>query len=309
MPRVNQPPTRETRWGSVRRGSPGSIATHGALLGAIALLGCAAPLERPPARPAAPRASGPAAAPQRFSESPHLELGLPRDADPSDDHVMDKGQYVVGYSDARRVPMWVAWRVTRDDLGTEDRADDFRADESLPATFFRVVPAAYAGSGFDRGHLCPSAHRTASREANSLTFLMTNMQPQAHALNAGPWKSLETRERRLAEEGKTVFVVAGGIFGPEPPKIGPEIHVPAQGYRITVVLEPGQGRADVTAETELVAAVLPNGPEARGKKWRELTTSVDEIERQTGYDFLSKLGDEVERALEARRLPGGDGDE
>lgn len=213
---------------------------------------------------------------------------------------MDKGQYVLGYSDARRVPTWVAWRLTRADLGAEDRADDFRADDALPAAFFKVGPSAYEGSGYDRGHMCPSAHRTASRAANSLTFLMTNMQPQSHALNAGPWKSLESRERRLAEDGKVVFVIAGGIFAPDPPKIGPGIHVPASGYRITVVLEPGEGHVDVTPETDLVASILPNSSEAKGRKWSELTTSVDQIEQQTGYDFLSKLSDDVENALEAR---------
>jgi len=42
---------------------------------------------------------------------------------------------------------------------------------------------------------------------------MTNIQPQLHSLNAGPWKSLETWERKLVSDaGKELYIVAGGMF-------------------------------------------------------------------------------------------------
>ena len=48
----------------------------------------------------------------------------------------------------------------------------------------------YSGSGFDRGHNCPSADRTGSTADNTATFLMTNMMPQAPTNNQQTWAHL-----------------------------------------------------------------------------------------------------------------------
>ena len=42
-----------------------------------------------------------------------------------------------------------------------------------------VSSTSYSGSGFDRGHNCPSADRTGSVADNTATFLISNMMPQA----------------------------------------------------------------------------------------------------------------------------------
>ncbi len=246
----------------------------------------------------------PKAEKQRIEASPHVALGIPVDGDSSNDYLMDKGSYVLSYDDALHDPRWVAWRLTSADLGDEDRSDDFRADDELPAAFLKIGPKDYAHSGFDRGHMCPSAHRTNDHEQNSLTFLMTNMQPQVHALNAGPWKSLETYERQRALEGKVLFVVAGGLFGPEPKRIGPGIAVPRACFRITVVLGAGEGPSDVTDSTPVLGAIFTNDDSAKGHDWEEFRVPIDEIEQRTGYDFLSRLEDGVEARLEARAPAG-----
>lgn len=213
---------------------------------------------------------------------------------------MDKGAFVLSYNDARHQPNWVAWRLTTEDLGDEDRANNFRTDPDLPTEFLKIKPSDYERAGYDRGHMCPSAHRTATRDANSLTFLMTNMQPQVHALNAGPWKSLETYERELAGEGKVVFIVAGGIFATQPARIGPGIAVPQASFRVTVSLESGQGLKEVRVDSAAIGAIMPNDSSAKGHKWEEFRVAIDEVERKTGYDFLSQLEDGIEAALEAR---------
>jgi endonuclease G len=231
---------------------------------------------------------------------------MPTDADPSDDFIMDKGAYVLSYNRTRGLANWVAWRLTADDLGTEERADDFRADDQLPPDFYRVLPSDYARSGYDRGHMCPSSHRTKDAASNSLTFSMTNMQPQVHSLNAGPWKSLETYERELAGKlGKDVYVIAGGVFTTGPKTIGQGVAVPRSNYRITVVIPHGLGPADVTAATPVYAVEMPNDASAKGHKWAEFSVSVDEIEQDTGYNFLSALPDTVEDGVEATNPTGG----
>jgi endonuclease G len=234
-------------------------------------------------------------------KSPNVMLGVPTDADPSDDFVMDKREFVVSYNRRRNQANWVAWRVTADDLGLEGRSEAFRADQELPSDFSRVGPNEYKGSAYDRGHLCPSSHRTKDHQANALTFLMTNMQPQVHTLNAGPWKSLETYERDLAaEQGKDVYVVAGALFAASPATIGNGVTVPRATFRVTVVLPHGAGLHDVTASTPVYAIEMPNDNSVRGRKWPEFRTAVDNLERDSGYDFLAALPDDIEAQVEAR---------
>jgi endonuclease G len=238
-----------------------------------------------------------------IAASMHLALGLPTDGDASDDVLLDHRYFVVSYNPRRRVPNWVAWRLEAADLGPAVRKDDFHPDQLLPPPLYRVGPDDYRGSGFDRGHMCPSADRTSTPEANSATFVMTNMQPQRHELNAGPWEELETFERQLATQNRRVFIVAGGLFDAAPATIGPAIAVPRANYKILVVLGPGEGAAAVDASTRVYAVVMPNATTAATTHWPQYLATVDEIERDSGYDFLTAVPAAVADPLEARTAP------
>jgi endonuclease G len=272
-----------------RSGRWALVAAVGALM-----LGCGSR----PARPA-----GVVAVETGIAGSIHVALGLPVDADPSDDVMLDHGEFIVSYNPSRLEPNWVAWRLVAEDLGTAHRSNDFHKDERLPTDRLRVDPMDYRGSGYDRGHLCPSADRTSSVAANRTTFVMTNIQPQTHALNAGPWERLETYERALAVQGRQIFIVAGGLFSaavaPQK-KIGPGIAVPTASFKVLVVLEAGQGPADVTDGTSVYAVIMPNTVATAGTRWPQYLVSVDEVERQSGYNFLSRVPEAVQTIVESR---------
>lgn len=284
------------------------------LIGALTLVlaGCSATAHRASVPPGS---TGPAAGDASHAKRPaaeakvgahgdgkraasvHLRFGAPVDGDPSDDVVLDETYFVLSYNPGLRVANWVSWRLTREDLGAHDRTDKFHADPLLPTGLQPVKEGDYAGAPFHRGHMCPSSHRTASRAANIATFVMTNMQPQVGTVNSGAWRMVEDYERRLAADGgKTLHIVAGGIFDAEPRRIGPGVAVPGASYRITVVLDRATDK--VTKGTLAYAVAMPNSDEVKGHKWTEYVTSIDEVERRTGYDYLSKLPDEVERSLE-----------
>ncbi|HEX2674563.1 MAG TPA: DNA/RNA non-specific endonuclease, partial [Polyangiaceae bacterium] len=237
----------------------------------VTLLQCAALPARPPsASPSEPHASASSAPPNGatrpaprgteacVSGSVHVALGTPRDADPSDEYYIDERSFVLSYSPEKRVPNWVAWRLDRQHLGQVRRTNDFRADLALPARFYRVQESDYAHSGYDRGHLCPSGDRKDSVEDNSQTFLFTNIVPQLHELNAGPWEKLESYARARAQTGALLYLVAGGLFSAPFPTIGNGVAVPAANFKIMVVLSPGQGVTDVDEHTELLAVLMPN---------------------------------------------------
>jgi endonuclease G len=143
--------------------------------------------------------------------SRHLTMGNPSNASASPtNYLLTKGQYVLSYNNNRRTPNWVSWQLNNGWLGSVPRQDDFRADTFLPAGFYRVKSNDYVNSGLDRGHMVPSADRTATRASNSATFLMTNMIPQAPDNNQGPWAELEDYSRTLVLQGKELYIIAGG---------------------------------------------------------------------------------------------------
>ena len=234
----------------------------------------------------------------------HLALGEPRDLDPSDDVVVDHGVFVVSYNPTKLVPNWVAWRLVAEDLGAVERSNRFHADPMLPANMPGPRPRDYTRSGYDRGHMCPSGDRTASSTANDETFVMTNMEPQLHALNVGPWKGLEEFERRLARDGKQVFVVAGGIFDSASAILAGREAVPRATFKVIVVLDRGAGAGAVSDRTTTYAVIMPNSTAVSGTRWSQYLVSIDEVERQSGYDFLSGVPEAIQRVIEASPASG-----
>jgi endonuclease G len=277
--------------------------------GLVACGGAAAPL--PPQQPetALPLPTGSPTAnfrerqpPSRSIESSvHVAMGIPKDSDDSDDYLMDKVEYVTSYNSKLNVPNWASWRLDAQDVGAVDRQNDFRGDDELPAAFYHVVKKDYEHSGFDQGHLCPSKDRSTSAEKNSLTFLETNMHPQVKELNEVRWKNLEDYSRKLAvTEHKELYIVAGGLFDAHPTTIGHGVAVPKANYKIVVVLEGGQSVESVARDTQVIAVIMPNDHGVKDKKWTEYLVTVDEIERRSGYDFLSKVPVGIQRAIQSK---------
>jgi endonuclease G len=232
---------------------------------------------------------------------PNVELGTPTDSDPSDDVIVDHTYYLLSYNPTQYDPNWVSWHFGADDIGSTARQDNFAADSLLPSMYYRVKATDYQGSGYDRGHLSPSADNTASVMQNATSFLMTNMLPQYHELNAGPWAGLETFERSLAlTDQKQVYIIAGPIFDAAPAKIGPGVAVPKSCFKILVALDTGQGPCEVTSNTPIYAVIMPNEKTTSGTPWGDYATSIDAIEAATGYDFLSGVPFNVQTVIESR---------
>ncbi|HEX8110934.1 MAG TPA: DNA/RNA non-specific endonuclease [Kofleriaceae bacterium] len=237
--------------------------------------------------------------------SVHTTLGIPAPTSTSTPSAFlsVKSGYVVSYNGSRKVPNWVSWELNTSYLGSTPRQDDFRIDDTFPPSEPQAQLADYSGSGFDRGHMCPSADRTLTVTANSQTFYLTNMVPQAANNNRGPWEALESELRTIAQGGKELFIIAGGVYSSSSTTIGTGVSVPDKTFKVAVVLDAvGQGPANVTTSTRVIAVMMPNSNSLIGLSdpWRNFRVSVDAIEAATGDNFLSDVDPAVQAVIEAR---------
>ena len=228
----------------------------------------------------------------------HVYGGAPRAAGfPHAVRVLKNIGYVAGYCETLENPVWVAYRVG-DVARLESPAPRPGAFEVDARTVSRVQPSAYTNSGYDRGHLAPN-YGIATRygpAAQRETFLMSNIVPQRHELNAGAWKELEMKiATSYPGRFEEVWVLAGPVFGARPKRLAGGTTVPEAFFMIMIDESDGRIRTQ--------AFLFPQETPA-GAPLERFVTTIDEIERRTGLDFLSELEDGAEDSLESRRAQG-----
>lgn len=243
------------------------------------------------------------------TSSVHLTMGNPSDAGASYSNLLlSKPQYAVSYNCYRGTSNWVSWQLNTSWLGSAPRQDDFRADTTLPSDCYRVTSSDYTGSGFDRGHLTPSADRTNTVTNNSATFLMTNIIPQSPDNNQGPWAALENYSRDLVNQNQELYIISGsygtggtGSNGTKTTLANGNVTVPARTWKVIVVLNSSNsGASSVTTNTRVIAVNMPNTQGIRNADWKNYRVSVDSIEANTGYNLLSNVSSSVQSTIEAR---------
>ena len=275
-----------------------------------------------PGSSSAPVATAPPASKSPTSKQPatnnqqqppnNLLLGNPSGATASlttpTNYLLVKPQYTLAYNASRGTPTWVSWHLSRADLGQAPRQNDFRPDPALPRQFYAVTPRSYAGSGFDRGHNCPSADRTYTLDDNSATFLMTNMIPQAPNNNQRTWGNLEEYSRGLAERGQELYIICGsygrggtGANGPATTLDAGRLTVPKRIWQVLVILPVGDNDLQRIAagQARIIAVDTPNDNSV-SPDWRRYRVSIDAIENATGLELLSALPVEAQAVLEAQ---------
>jgi endonuclease G, mitochondrial len=250
---------------------------------AYLLLGCGAGPAPPPTRPIG-LASGPEALPKEQAHAIEPRRHFLRTAPISTDArvaitILDRKEFIVGWDANVNAPRWVAWSVTKADLGSAKRKNAFREDKDLPPGLLRVGPEDYARSGYDRGHFCPSGDRTASQERNHVTFLMTNMHAQRHALNGGPWEKLEEATRDGIRRPEDVaYVLAGALYTESPTRIGRGVAVPSHSWKTVAWTR-------LQAPVETAAVIMPNETAREDEPWQTYKVSEAEVATRSQLRF------------------------
>lgn len=205
--------------------------------------------------------------------------------------------YALAHNPQRKTPDWVAERLTNERANTAlPRSDNFRPDPDLEPGQ-RAELADYKGSNFDRGHMAPAADMRWDKDAMSESFFLSNMVPQVGAsMNRGIWADLEKKVRAWAIRRGEVYVFTGPIYaeGSINKTIGDnKVAVPVRLYKI--VFDP--------VKVDAIAFIMPNQP-LNTKDLPKYIVNIDEVEAQTGLDFLGAVDETVQKLVESRKASG-----
>ena len=183
-------------------------------------------------------------------------------------------------------------------MNNVSRKDDFKEDPDIPYQY-RTKLSDYSGSGFSRGHLCPSSDRLCSREQNSQTFYLSNMQPQWQAHNGGLWNNLEGLVRKWDNSSfrDTLYIVKAATIDDANIKqyTSSGLIVPKYFYMAILCVKNHQYKA-IGLWTE------HKNESDTNKNYGDYAISIDELERRTGIDFFCNLPDDIEEEVESQGI-------
>lgn len=186
------------------------------------------------------------------------------------------------------------------------RDNNFRQDPDIPSDMQTTLED-YSGSGFSRGHLCPSSDRLYSRAQNGQTFYLSNMQPQIQGHNGGVWEELERKVRSWAGKCDTLYVVKAATID-KPEHICGEADIsemaekegnPASSLRFPGLV-PKYFYIALLAydkKTNTYRALGIWSPHYKGSQPEYIT--LEDLQTRTGLDFFCNLDDAIEKAVEA----------
>lgn len=209
---------------------------------------------------------------------------------PDDIRVINRGEFIIGWSDKLRHPYWCAYHVVKDAKYEIGKRPSFTKDRSLHQS---PAPDDYTKSGYDRGHMVPN-YAIVSRygvDEQRKTFMMSNIAPQTPALNRGVWRDVEHRiaDFWTARYGE-IWVIVGCVPTYRETLPGTSIEVPSAYYQIIIAQE----GMDVRAVAMLFQQRI---------SWHEWAARnivpIAEIEQLTGLDFNPDLPSFIQDPLES----------
>lgn len=222
----------------------------------------------------------------------HCYRGACPDGAPLSNDLVVREIYALSSNDATKLADWVAYRVTRETMGSSAdlnrswRTDEFLdEDETLEAGSGARddYQGANQAHGYDRGHQAPLASFAGTPFWRS-TNIYSNITPQSAALNQGPWVALEEAVRDLAWARRELYVLTGPLYERDMPPLANagEAHRVPSAYWKLVIDAAGNSSAFVFDQAT-----------PRGDDYCDHRSTLAEIERRSG---LVLIGEGLARA-------------
>ena len=195
--------------------------------------------------------------------------------------------YALSSNDESKFADWVAYRVTRETIGTSSSLDrDWKPDPALEANETLEeddYKNANSAHKYDKGHQAPLASFAGTVFWRSTNFL-SNITPQKADLNQGPWVDLESKVRHAAYHLGEVYVVTGPLYAPgvSMPVLpnADEPHVVPTGYWKVIATDNGR-----------VSAFTFRQDTPRSDNYCEHRTTLADVETQSGLDIFPQALD------------------
>lgn len=184
-------------------------------------------------------------------------------------------------------------------------SNQYPADPLISSTM-KFTNDHYWNTGYDHGHLCPSADRLNSLEANQQTFYISNMQPQLKAFNGsarggGIWLTMEKKIRGEFNKNSkdTMFICRGGTIDKlsqikETRRDG--FIVP--GYFFSAALMKYYNSTRNKWEYKAIGFWFKH-ENNQNPSLRPYVVNIKELESLTGLDFFCNLPDDIENKVES----------
>lgn len=208
--------------------------------------------------------------------------------------------YSVEWDNGIRAQRWSCYQLYASLL----QRNTTRTSSTYPNDFFlpdycQFSTDPYRGNGYDHGHICPSADRLCSEEANMQTFFMSNMQPQTRSFNSGIWSRMEAQVRTWAESTAfdTLYICKGGTIDKENQILkyisNDTETIPVPKYYFMALLGKGtQGYSAIGFWVEHKDGISSKDPLSN------YMVNIHDLEQMTGIDFFHNLPDNLEESIE-----------
>lgn len=213
----------------------------------------------------------------------------------TDGNLLCRKGFLLAHDSYYKTPIWVVEHLTKDKAsGALPRKDNFKPDPDLNKGE-RAELSDYKGSGYDRGHMAPSADMKWDKVAMNECFYLSNMVPQVGPkMNQGIWSVLEDKVRQWAIKRNELYVITGPVYGEE--EVGSigqnEVAVPDKLYKI--IFDP--------IKIETIAFLMPNKA-LNTDDMPNYIVSIREVEDLTGLDFFPEIEKNVQDLIETSKAP------
>lgn len=189
------------------------------------------------------------------------------------------------YNGATRTPYWVYECVSKKDLekNCNRKKVEFKEDPDIPE-IVRSTLQDYKKSGFDRGHLAPSADRTYDCGVLQEVFYLSNMSPQLHSFNSGHWEKLERYVRELTNQYDKVHVFSIPLYLPHEEGDKKYVHYQVIGKNNVAV--PTHFAKVIFAGDKTFAFMLPHEDIDSKVPLEDFSVTLQDIEKASGFIFL-----------------------
>lgn len=216
-------------------------------------------------------------------------------------HTLGSGEvnYSVEWDIDKRSQRWSCYEIyssLRESHTSRYTSDtnQYPQDPLLPEEY-RWSNDPFWGSGYNHGHICPSADRLSTREANIQTFYLTNMMPQVTDFNAGVWETMESWVRNQIKVGSkdTLYVCKGGTIDRADQVLSTKVHgmIIPKYYFMALLMKNSSGYKAM--------AFWAEHKSNKDTNLARYVVNVRELERLTGIDFFCNLPDDIENHVES----------